>query len=281
MNENIQNETMSLPSAQINCPISGKPMESVFSATVLRKHKVTYYYCEECGLLKTEKPYWLDEAYQEAISDTDTGLVSRNVANSALLEVILAGLSIEKGKFLDVAGGYGLLTRLMRDKGFDCYTTDKYCRNLFAKTFEPSPQFAADALFAFEVLEHVEDPLQFLGEVFNQYSCKTMIFSTLTFAYPIPSKDWWYYSFESGQHITFYQPRTLSLLAKRLERNYYMLTPALHIITCIDIPSISRLILFNKYFRKLYSIYVGCKRIRLSKTWDDHLKMKERLESSD
>jgi hypothetical protein len=255
-------------------------MEPVFSATILGKHEVSYHYCEECGLLKTEEPFWLDEAYQEAISDTDTGLVGRNIANSTWLEAILEHLSMGKGKFLDVAGGYGLLTRLMRDKGFDCYTTDKYCPNLFAKSFEPGPGFVADALFAFEVLEHIEDPRQFLSDLFVRYGSKTIIFSTLTFDYQFPSKDWWYYSFESGQHITFYQPRTLSLLAERLGCNYYMITAGLHIITDMKVAGVNRMIFFNKYFLKLYSYYAGFKRRGLSKTWDDHLKMIERLKSA-
>ena len=250
-------------------------MEPVFSEILLRKWKVTYYYCQACGILKTEEPYWLDEAYQEAISDTDTGLVARNIHHSNNLEVILACLSLENGKFLDVAGGYGLLARLMRDKGFDCYTTDKYCQNVFAKTFEPGNDFKADALFAFDVLEHLEDPLQFLSAVFNWYRCKTIIFSTLTFEDTIPSKDWWYYSFDSGQHITFYQPRTLSLLAEHFACEYYRISPNLHIITDLEIPKVRRHLLLNRPLRRLYASYVRYKRRGLSKVGDDRLKVME------
>ena len=262
---------------QTKCPISEVSMESVFEETILQKYKVTYYFCKECGLLKTEKPFWLSEAYSEAIGDTDTGVLMRNIVNSDWLEVLLKSLFIEKGKFLDVAGGYGLLTRLMRDKGFDCYTTDKFCQNLFAKTFEPDTYFKADALFAFEVFEHIDNPLEFLHTLFEKYSCKTIIFSTKTFSDTIPSRDWWYYSFEDGRHITFYQPKTLSRLAERLGCKFYMINPDLHIITDKQLSAFSRLLIFNKHIWRLYSFYIRRKRKGLSKMLDDHLVMQKRF----
>lgn len=254
-------------------------MKPVFSEKVLEKHLVNYFYCEESGLLKTETPYWLDEAYQEAIADTDTGIVMRNNSTSVFLERILHHLFGREGKFLDVSGGYGLLTRLLRDKGFDCYTTDKYCKNIFAKAFEPGERFQANALFAFEVLEHLENPRQFLEEIFSQYSCKTLIFSTLTFSDQIPPRDWHYYSFETGQHITFYQPRTLALLAETVGNNYYSMGPDIHMMTDIPLSKASRLLLFNKYLCKFYSLYVRWQRKGLSKNWDDYLLLKEGAKS--
>ena len=154
--------------SKVICPISGKPMLPSFSGTVLGKYNVEYFYCEESGLLKTESPFWLEEAYTNAISDTDTGLVERNIHNSHILETIIECLGLSKGCLLDVSGGYGMLARLLRDKGFDCYTTDKYCQNIFAKSFEPKENFKAQSLFAFEVLEHLDDPTLFLTEIDSQ-----------------------------------------------------------------------------------------------------------------
>src|ERR1035437_8193351 len=109
------------------CPVCGSALEPAFSATVLRRHCVTYLSCASCGLLKTENPFWLEEAYRTAIVPSDTGVARRNLEYRRLLEPILYSFFGEEGTFLDVAGGYGLLARLLRDIGFDCYTTDKYC----------------------------------------------------------------------------------------------------------------------------------------------------------
>lgn len=256
-------------------------MELIFSKAILGKYPVNYFYSQESGLVKTENPYWLDEAYQEAIADTDTGLVQRNLSNSRFLEILIPLMFNSEGKFLDVSGGYGLLTRLMRDKGFDFYSTDKYCKNLFAGSFEPEANFKADSLFAFEVLEHIENPLDFLTDIFSRYGCKTIVFSTLTFSNDqIPSQDWWYYAFETGQHITFYQPRTLALMADKLGCNYYMISPEMHIITDKVLSKISLSILFNKYLNKIYVGYLKRKRRGMSKTLDDYLIAKEKLKQS-
>ena len=64
-------------SKEILCPISQMPMKEVFSETVMGKYAVKYYFSEESGLIKTENPYWLDEAYETAINDADVGLIAQ------------------------------------------------------------------------------------------------------------------------------------------------------------------------------------------------------------
>lgn len=214
------------------CPLCQSAREAVFRATVLRKYEVDYFYCDCCGLLQTEKPYWLEEAYGTAIADADTGLIARNQGIARKLSAILYFCFEKDGRYLDAAGGYGMLTRLMRDVGFDFYWHDEYCQNLFAKGFDADKLTGpVTAVTAFEVLEHVEDPVGFLKDCLDKYSTSSIILSTETFAGPPPKPgSWWYYTPETGQHISFYQEKTLEFIARELSlhlysmRNFHLLT---------------------------------------------------------
>ncbi len=251
-------------------------MDFAFEETVLGQFKVHYYRCTHCGLLQTEAPYWLEQAYQEPITSGDTGLVARNIGNSRFLEIFLSLTFSSNARFVDLAGGYGLLTRLLRDKGFDCFSTDPYCPNLFASSFEPQDPFKADALFAFEVLEHIHNPVEFIEQQFNKFGCRTLVFSTLTFNPSIPPREWWYYAFDTGQHITFYQRRSLELLAKLLCCSYFQINPGLHVFSDVDMPITARLAITNKWARFCLSVYAMLRLRKKSLTWHDHLLDKER-----
>jgi hypothetical protein len=259
------------------CPVCGQTkLKFVFTETVLDRYPSDYYVCTHCGFLKADAPYWLEEAYRHPIADSDTGLVMRSIRNRRILEPILHRLVRCHGKFLDVGGGYGLLTRLLRDIGIDCYTYDKYCQNIFSKGFEPFEGFRATAIFSFEVFEHIEDPVGFIKDATQKYGCQTIIFSTLTYSGVVPARDWWYYSFHTGQHISFYTSNTIDLIAQMLGSRYYKLYSDYHLITDRELTQFDKFIFLNNYARRLYGFLVRLLRSRRSLTaWDENLRSKK------
>ena len=86
------------------CKICKSESKFVFEAKVLRKYNVKYYHCPSCGFLQTEEPYWLSEAYSEAISSLDTGIMQRNLYLSKITAFILLLFFDCRKKFLDYAG---------------------------------------------------------------------------------------------------------------------------------------------------------------------------------
>lgn len=111
-----------------------------------------------------------------------------------------------------------MLTRLMRDLVFNFYWTDKYCDNLLAIGFEyTQARGACCAGTAMEVLEHLTDPAAFIEETLAYSGADTMVFTTELYEGPPPQPGaWWYYACSTGQHIGFFQLRTLESLAERL-----------------------------------------------------------------
>ena len=227
----------SKPIISRSCPVCDNNVYPHFSHQILGKYFCTYFYCNHCGFLQTEDPYWLNEAYSSAIADGDTGLLQRNIGLSRIIACLIYFLFDSKKKYLDLAGGYGVLTRLMRDRGFDYYWSDKHCLNLLAKGFERRQSDNFFALSALEVLEHLEDPMAFISEALQASESSSLICTTELFNGSPPPSDWWYYAFPTGQHISFYQAKTLKLIAEKLKVNLYS-RGSLHVFTKLEIPNL-------------------------------------------
>ena len=225
-------------------------MRNCFQAKVLAKYQAQYEVCDECGYLHAHDPVWLEEAYSRAIANADTGLVSRNFTLANKLARVLYWLSPEHGQglYLDSAGGYGILTRLMRDYGFNFYWADKYCENLVAPEFEYNQALGTcSAVTAIEVFEHLVDPKAFIKEIFDLSGAKTLIFTTVLYEGDPPQPDnWWYYSFATGQHIGFFQHRTLRKLATDLGLKFSSAN-GLHIFSVKPINQFKLRLLTNRY----------------------------------
>lgn len=207
----------------MKCNICDFATSIAFTEKVLNKYSVKYYQCERCGFIQTEDSFWLDEAYESPITSLDIGLLSRNVSLSSILAPIIDSNFNHRGKFLDYAGGYGILTRLMRDNGYDYYHIDKYCQNIFAKDFElkDSSSSEFELITAFEFFEHIHNPTKeivSLLELSDKILFSTELIPTIN---NLNSKNWDYIAPETGQHISFYTTKSLLELAKKLNLHYY------------------------------------------------------------
>ncbi|MDP3759108.1 MAG: class I SAM-dependent methyltransferase [Ramlibacter sp.] len=259
------------------CSVCSAPQERVFQATILRKYEISYLYCAGCGFLCTEPPFWLDEAYSTAIASTDTGLVTRNIQIARVLSSLLYLAFGDRGtgRWLDYAGGYGMLTRLMRDKGYDFYWADKHASNLFAQGFEHKTGAIYDGVTAFEVLEHTENPIDFLSQLLKLSRSRTIILTTEIYhGYPPTPDNWWYFGLNTGQHIAFFQERTLRFIAGKLQLRYVR-SGSFHIFS----EHLPRAFMIHLASSRL-SIFVDSlsRRILQSRLLADHVRLANRLE---
>lgn len=216
--------------------ITGGPTESLFTAKLLNKYDVRFYRCKATGFIQTEEPYWLPESYSSAITKLDVGLVMRNENLVALTAPLLWRYFNHEGTFLDYAGGYGLFTRMMRDRGFDFVHTDPYCQNIFAEYHDLAGLPATtkfEGVTAFEVFEHLAQPVAEI-EAIARFS--ENLFFTTELLPPNVTKNWWYFSLETGQHVSFYTKEALQSIAGKLGRRYYTDGKWRHLLTVKELP---------------------------------------------
>jgi hypothetical protein len=236
------------------CNICNNEVYRVFSRNVLKKYHVDYYKCKKCDFIQTEVPYWLGEAYSDAITNQDIGLVSRNINYSKITKVLLKALSFDdKSNFLDYGGGYGMFVRQMRDLGYNFLRYDLYCENIFAKNFDGNLNMKYKLITAFEVFEHLENPFETIQQIMN--ITDILFFSTEV--QPENSKEienWWYIMEETGQHISLYSKQSLKQLAEINQCYYYTNKKDLHLFSKNKINSLLIFIIMNKYFRKIADI---------------------------
>jgi glycosyltransferase involved in cell wall biosynthesis len=244
-----------LDSIPIKCKVCESDSFLLANAKVLGKYKVDYFQCSHCGFVQTEEPFWLQEAYSQAIASTDVGLVFRNLMFSSLASKLIFNLFNHEAKFLDYGGGYGLFVRLMRDNGFDFYWIDQFCENIFAKGFEflerqDNQILNLEMITAFEVVEHLVNPVNEIREILK-YS-RNFLFSTeLLPDVGYHPDEWWYYSLDEGQHISLYTEKSLAIIAEKLNLNFYSNGSSLHLFTEKELPNNVFLQLTNTDLKKV------------------------------
>jgi Methyltransferase domain len=242
------------------CKICGTTTTLLGTATVLDKHSVRYFLCPNCAFVQTEDPYWLSEAYSDAITKTDIGLVGRNVSLAAQTKLLILAYFDHRQKFLDYGGGYGMYVRLMRDAGFDFYLYDQYCENLFAKGFsiDEAGNDRYELVTAFEVFEHLVNPMTDIERMLR--FAPNVIFTTglINSPPPLPG-DWWYYGLEHGQHVALYSQKTLSYIAEHFGLHLLTDNHSLHLLTARPLPAWKFRAFQNRWGRLVSKGWLGRK----------------------
>jgi len=260
----------------LKCKICEAKSRAVFKGRVLNKYEIQYFNCPSCGFTQTEEPYWLEEAYSDAISVSDTGVMARNLALSKMAKLVLSFVSDKQGKFLDFGGGYGIFTRMMRDIGFDFYWYDKFAHNLVARGFEGKidSDLKYEAITSFENFEHLLNPLEDIETMLGLSD--TVLFSTELMPSDLPQPEkWWYYCLEHGQHISIFSQKSLEYIANKNGFKFISNGSTLHMFTKKSISP--KIFVLTKIIIKL-----GLDRFirNKPKTNDDMLLMIKKMETS-
>jgi hypothetical protein len=171
--------------------------------------------CRTCSLRLFPEPTWMDAVYAEPISALDIGLATRCINHARIVEALVRAEGLQRRAGLDWGGGYGLLTRLLRDRGIDMHHFEPYAQNLFADGFAAEPGRPWGFVSAVEVFEHLADPMIMLGTL--PATVPLIVVSTVLVPEGMADlSDWWYIGAPTGQHITFYTVEALQALADRL-----------------------------------------------------------------
>lgn len=237
----------------MQCKICENTTEFYSEAEILFKYKIKYYKCPNCGFIQTEEPYWLDEAYSDAINHSDIGLLKRNSDLVSPTGNVLSKYFDSSKRFIDYGAGYGVFVRMMRDRGFDYYWQDKYCDNLYAKDFMFNENEKYEVLTAYEVFEHLPEPVKEVEEMLKHSD--NILFSTYLIPADNPKPlDWWYFALDHGQHVSLYTEKSLFLLALKFNRNLISNGKNIHLITNKNISRFSFKLLTKPYISETLSV---------------------------
>jgi hypothetical protein len=206
-----------------------------FSSAEILDFIATYSMCSNCLSVQVDNPDWIERAHSKAISNLDTGLVSRCLSASRLISTLLFLEGKRGANGIDWGGGTGLLTRLLRDQGFHVRSYDKYAKAEHVEDFEASLKDAEEAatfITSIECFEHLVNPIDAYKNVTSKK--EYFIFTTEAIDTPPPDpaeKSWWYFVPESGQHITFASKKGLDEFRKILGFDYYTNLGSLHVMS--------------------------------------------------
>ena len=195
------------------CAVCSGSTKFLFSYEVRGEHQASLRECLNCRFTYIANPHWLDESFSSELNDLDIGSVDRCLVLADFVEVLIRSMKSSKSRFLDWGGGYGLLSRIMRDRGLDFVSHDIYTRPLFVESSSNLIIETFELITMSEVALHLVDPVPVFTKIME--STDILVFTAVIAPTVIPN-DWWYLMPDTGQHVAIYHDETLQALAKKL-----------------------------------------------------------------
>lgn len=203
---------------------------------------VYYYLCSGCGFcFAPEFRNWGPKDYSEHIYNDDYIKVDpdfvekRPKANASVLHKLLGGQK-DGIQHLDYGGGNGMMSRLLKQMGWNSYSHDILNSNACdIGRFGPF-----NLITAYEVFEHVADVNDLMQRIKSLVTAKglVLISTFLSDGHIFRNRrlDWWYASPRNG-HISLFSKESLKRLTGKYGFTFISLSQNLHIFFSEKIPS--------------------------------------------
>ena len=233
---------------------------SYFSEARILDFQALYLKCKNCSSVQVANPEWIDMAHSDAISDLDTGLVSRCISASRLVSTMLFLEGKHSASGIDWGGGTGLLTRLLRDQGFTVKSYDKYTEGKHTVGFNINLQEAHKSthfITAVECFEHLIDPVDSFKSVVQNKDY--FIFTTNIIDTPPPNPSdysWWYFMPDSGQHITFASKQGIEAFMKLIGFDNYYQIGNLHVMSKKPLKRSTKMVMSHRLLRGIILVLI-------------------------
>ncbi len=154
----------------MTCIICGENQKKL-----LEKENFSLWRCENCGVVKTVGKF--DDTQYQSKKEIETQFRTQRIQFQDYAQRIFRLLPIQTGRFLDVGCGLGFLVKLANENGFLAYGIDsgKACIEVGQKKLKVNthlsnlssfrPKYKFDMVVANHVIEHSDDPGEFLQQV--------------------------------------------------------------------------------------------------------------------
>jgi SAM-dependent methyltransferase len=242
MNNNLLCPICSAPSSLLDVVDFNKSCEELRGMFIgLSGISIYYARCGNCGFcFAPEIAGWKFEEFEDKIYNKEyvqfdpDYIESRPRSNANHLISTFSGKA-NSFRHLDYGGGDGLLSKILKESSWQSISYDSFVN----KDICIAKLGKFDLITAYEVFEHVPDPIQLMSDLRSLLSPNGIIlFSTLLSDGNININQrlgWWYASPRNG-HISLFSRKSLEIIAKNNAFNFGSFSAGYHVFFT-DIPS--------------------------------------------